>query len=179
MKRVKTAVLYIYYTNTVAKVCSHSILWEERHIELYSLSVWSYDCKTADICPYNACTCNVFFILIKRKDKISRKSVIKHVIIWTILKVEVDFHKLDHIKLVFNGHTLWQKKSWKDKENTLSRGCSITDGGTPNPQCLLVSLFWFTTQPNQHLFYFSTSTLLSIPLNRHSLGSFNFFFIRV
>ncbi len=29
---------------------------------------------------------------------------------------------------------------------------------------------------DQHLFYFSTSTLLNIPLNRHSLGSFNFFF---
>ena len=27
----------------------------------------------------------------------------------------------------------------------------------------------------QHLFYFSTSTLLRNPLNRHSLGSFNFF----
>ncbi len=31
------------------------------------------------------------------------------------------------------------------------------------------------TQPGQHLFYFSTSTLLRNPLNRHSLGSLNFF----
>ncbi len=40
-------------------------------------------------------------------------------------------------------------------------------------------LFDYWTQPDQHLFYFSTSTLLSFPLNRHSLGSFNFFYQRV
>ena len=39
--------------------------------------------------------------------------------------------------------------------------------------------FDYWTPPDQHLLYFSRSTLLSIPLNRHSLGSFNFFFIRV
>ncbi len=27
-------------------------------------------------------------------------------------------------------HALWQKKCWKDKENTLSRGCSITSVST-------------------------------------------------
>ncbi len=34
-------------------------------------------------------------------------------------------------------------------------------------------------QPGQHLFYFSTSTLLRKSLNRHSLGLFNFIFTRV
>ncbi len=31
------------------------------------------------------------------------------------------------------------------------------------------------TPPGKHLFYFSTGTLLCNPLNRHSLGLFNFF----
>ena len=35
---------------------------------------------------------------------------------------------------------------------------------------------WLLNQPGKHLFYFSTSTLLCNPLNRHSLGSFNLFF---
>ncbi len=38
---------------------------------------------------------------------------------------------------------------------------------------------WLLNQPGQHLFYFSMGTLLCNPLNRHSLGSFNFFFTRV
>ncbi len=37
-------------------------------------------------------------------------------------------------------------------------------------------LFDYWAQPEQYLFYFYTSTLLRNPLNRHSLGSFNFFY---
>ncbi len=67
--------------------------------------------------------------------------------------------------------SLWQKKSWKDQENTLSRGCSIK---TYRAILGFIIYFDYWTQPGLHLFYFSTSTLLRNPLNRHSLDSFNF-----
>ncbi len=43
-------------------------------------------------------------------------------------------------------HALWQKKSWKDQENTLSRGCSIkaTTGGlwSSSPPSLQTLCHW-------------------------------------
>ncbi len=57
--------------------------------------------------------------------------------------------------------TLWQKKSWKGQENTLSWGCGIKSlWNWRGNRFSDLEDFDYWTQPGQHLFYFSTSTLL-------------------